>query len=152
MIIYAIFAVVFLFFWLRPFWQIYRSVPGGRTFQFHIPDYWAALVGLIPTFMLVADAMNMPRMPMLLSAFVVGSSQLVGVFIGRVHNVMPPSAAPKSQWEEAGWIFLGAMFGLLLVALSVATFTLGLLVLAFSMLWGPPVIVIFLIYKLAKRL
>lgn len=151
-ILYSVFFAVFLFFWVRPFWRLYRSVPGGRTFQFHISDYWAALAGLIPTFILAADAMNVPQAPMLLSACVVGASQLAGLFIGRVHNVLPPRAEPKGQWEESGWFFLGALFGLLLVGLSVVVFTLGLLMAAFSIIWAPPLLVFFLIYRFMKRL
>ena len=152
MIAYAVYLIVFLFFWVRPFWRLYRSVPSGRTFQFHIPDYWAALAGLAPTFILAADAMNMPKTPMVMSALVVGASQLAGLFIGRVHNVLPPSAESKGQWEEAGWVFLGAMFGLMLVGLSVVVITIGLLLATFAIFWGPPLLVAFLVFRIAKRI
>jgi len=151
MTFYAVAVFLLLFFCVRPFWQIYRSVPGGRTFQFHIPDYWAAILGLVPTFIFAADAMNTPEARRILTACVVGSCQLVGLFIGRVHNVLPPSAIKKSQWEEAGWIFLGAMFGLLLVALTVPVLFLGMLMIGLMFWLGLPVLALFLIVRKMSR-
>src|SRR5438094_9231522 len=85
--VFVAFFAFFLMLWVRPFWQLFRSVPGGKTFQFRIVDYWAAMLGLVPTFILISDAIRTPLEPTLFAAGVVAISQLGGIFIGRVHNV-----------------------------------------------------------------
>jgi len=146
LIIFGCLYPVLLALHVRSSWRTYRSFGGAttRTFQFYVLDLVAASVGFAPTVWLASRAMQGSTLTPLdawLLAAAAGVSQIVGAFVGRIHGTVPPQE-PPSEWIDALWVFGGALYGLLLLAVSFVIFAMAYTIVLFMFKSGPMYILV----------
>jgi hypothetical protein len=105
------------------YWNRFKKLGANKTFNFRITDIWAAMAALAPTITTVSiilkenevrgwqsgDAYGMAVLLIFL-----GVSQIVGLFLGRIHIELPPNRGAQSAWESAVSIFTGGWIGILM--------------------------------------
>ncbi len=148
-ILFALYHPIFLYYFVRPFYRMYRTVPRGKRLYFHITDYWCAMAGLAPSFVAISLTVSEFKTHSFADlalyctgAYTLATSQLAGIFIGRVHNQVP--VAGRTLWTEIGWNVAGALFGLVIACLSALMFVL-LPILA------PPAFIFLMLDRVTRR-
>lgn len=118
---FAVAHVAILYLINRGYWRSFRKDAPEKKFSYTIMDIWAATIGLTPTLLLAAYAINCHLQgkfdagTWLVCAFLLCAGQLSGIFIMHLLTLrMERNLA--SGWESAGCILLGAIFGLYLAA------------------------------------
>jgi len=104
---------VLLFFHVRLSWRKFRAFPGAPAFNFSILDIFAATIGLLPTVWLASEGVR--DGDLWIHVFVVGVSQIYGIFIGRLNGIIP-AQNPPNVLADAMWILGGAIYGLMVLA------------------------------------
>lgn len=118
---YAFFHLACLFFLCLRYWRNFRSAHPERRFNYRITDIWAAMAGLTPSLALIAfigrmraheaahDAEGLTMIAALLA-----SSQIAGLFIGRLNIEIPPHTGAETAFASAVSIITGAFIGMVL--------------------------------------
>jgi hypothetical protein len=147
---------LFIFLVLR-FW-INRH-PQGQPFRFYIVDYWAAVIGLVPTFLLIAnvstdgwwsddDAARWHEWLSLYSGvYFVGTGQIAGMIMARTSDSYIDDG-PQSFWTHFWVIITGAVAGCFLPMIGF----LCLPVLISLVLMSPLAALVWLLVKLDQRI
>jgi hypothetical protein len=111
-------------------WDHYKMLQ--KPFNYRVTDMWAAIVGLVPTIMLAAMTIESSHVrngddfgTYTLGTFIVLTSQLFGLYIGRLSIEFPPHAGAKSAFHSANSIFTGAAVGFVLALIFTLTFTMS---------------------------
>jgi len=144
---------------VRPFVSMYRELPRGQRVYFRITDYWCAMLGLVPSFLALAFAVdrsnaNYPyAREYALWVYMIATGQLAGLFMGRVHNQVPDRVTRATAWTEAGWMIAGADIGLLLPFVSLTITLIGGVILMAMLPIAPLLIAVvtFLIWWYRRR-
>lgn len=117
-IVYAL-GLVFIAF---HYWKRFKKESAAGCFNFRITDIWAAMAAIAPTFFIVTvlieenESRGWQRGDLLSVAIlllVLGVSQLVGLFVGRIRIELPPRSGARTAWESAVSIVAGGLLGLL---------------------------------------
>ncbi|HYG73861.1 MAG TPA: hypothetical protein VEK08_02420 [Planctomycetota bacterium] len=101
---------------LRRIWRNTKSHPSGRYhFNFSILDYWTAIVGLTPTFLVIpiSDACEVapPFIPLI--AFNFFAAQITGMLWVRI-DFHGTDETVLRQWPSSLSIIAGSLLGLVL--------------------------------------
>ncbi|MCY3022544.1 MAG: hypothetical protein NTW87_26490 [Planctomycetota bacterium] len=143
---FACFYAAVLYLHVRRSWRTYRGFPGVHSFRFYVLDLVAAVAGMAPTAWLASQAVEGSRLDPVdawLLAGVAGVSQVVGMFVGRIHGTVPPQD-PPSEWIDALWVLGGAFYGLLLLAVSFVPFVILYTVCSYFLGTSPVVLLLIL--------
>ena len=124
-ILFTLICVIVLSAVARHYWRRYARECPQRTFNFRITDIWAAMIGLIPAVLLIANAMDSPTgidlTKDIVFAVYLGLGQLVGLFVGRIHIELVPYNGAKNAWNSGISILAGAIYGaFLMIAMGVS--------------------------------
>jgi hypothetical protein len=153
--------ILFAVVWLVSFTTIVRFVwntfaPFPRSqFSYYITDIWTLNLALLPAFYLLRWAeLHNPPLPQMHHAvfnYLLGLlvlSELLGIFIARLHSIPAEGERMPRRLDQAGWILGGAFMGVVFMAASAA---LTALVLAAFAVWPCVLALLFavLVLKLA---
>jgi hypothetical protein len=128
-------AILFFVFWCGCFGWAIRFVcktfaPTTRAqFSFYITDIWAMMLGLTPSLALISLELNPQyshedfdaHVKALFALGILGFSQLLGIFIARLHSIPREGEPVPRRMSQAFWIWAGAFGGiaaLLCIALA----------------------------------
>jgi hypothetical protein len=147
-IVYGCLYAALLAYLVRRSWRTFKSYPEAKSFKFYLLDMVAAMFGVTPTVWLAARAIkameagdggaawDLQATDWWIIAGAAAVSQIVGLFMGRVHGTVPPQQ-PPSEWIDAVWVLGGAFFGLFLLGVTYLGFAIAFYVATFVWAAGP---------------
>lgn len=119
-IAYYVLLLAFGLYW----WKKFRLQRASTPFNFHITDIWAAMLGLVPSMLIAANAMKDWEKGVV-GAFaglliLIVPAQILGLIVGRTHIEMPPHSGAQNAFQSGVSILTGALFGILIGAFAFA--------------------------------
>ena len=102
--------------------SIYKEQQKGGPLQFHLIEMLAGVIAIAPTMLAFTQGLkswhgvrSAGDCFWLVLAVLIGLSQLSGMLMGLMQNIVPRANGAAGSWEQAGWILLWALGGILLV-------------------------------------
>jgi|ERR1043165_1222757 hypothetical protein len=128
------------------FW-LYRALTGAKPelralSRFYITDFWAAVVGLLPSFLalrLIFLSNGITAASALIALTLLAASQCLGMFILKITDTPRSGTVRINRWNSAKSILAGAVVGLawiLFVAMLTMLFVLVLWVISQIVVFG----------------
>lgn len=137
---------------------LYREHLKDSLLRFHLLELLAAIVALAPTHVLLARTLECSSFGgesegqmLLLLTIQVGTGQLCGALVGRMHNTAPRKSGPMGGWEGAGWVALFSAAGALLPPFGWAVAGLGWFLLVVCLPLLLPAAAIYVVYLLLRQ-
>jgi hypothetical protein len=100
----------FLAFLGRRYWKSFQASAPGRNFTYRITDFWAAMLALTPTMVLIVVTASYPTMEIVIICAFLGASQAFGMFIGKLG--FGRYSDNQSAFGSAIDIVLGGLYGI----------------------------------------
>lgn len=153
---------LFVPFWLYCFYRCIRFISdtikefSPSDFNFYITDMWTAIVGLLPSYLLIRELYFAPHNFLELKvssqnilvtitpldAGIFTLSQMFGILIGRLFSIRRSEERIPRRIDQAIWVISGAWFfgPLLLAAITALFFLLSFFI--SSIVWCPPLFIL----------
>jgi hypothetical protein len=100
----------FLAFLGRRYWKSFQASAPGKNFTYRITDFWAAMVALTPTMVLIVVTASYPTTEIVIICAFLGASQAFGMFVGKLG--FGRYIDNQSAFGSAIDIILGGLFGI----------------------------------------